>query len=702
MKKGLILFMLLCLAAAASAPYAAMAAEPGVNAGVNSGATSYTTPISDTDITLDGNVSYKQQFFQVPAYWKVGQVKVALDYKASPLAQDKLSSVTVSVNGTAVTSFRPVASESARQRMVVEVPVSALIEGTNTLTVQGHIASGDEQVQICTPTYQADKWLQIYKSSGIIVGYTPLPLASAISDFAVRFTGLDTLARQDNAIAVPKDADASELEAAVYALSGLAKSGGAGAKGVPLLAYGIDDGEIAAKKLVVAVAKRDRLPANLRALIPDASLGDKAVIRLVDANGQPSLVVTSDNAELLVKAGKLIGNAALLAQLSGPVKEVTENTEVASPAPSITKLISLTDAGDQITGVNHRTKDYFIALPANRSVAEASKLSLRFRYAKNLDFDRSLVTVLVNGKPIGSKKLTEALADGDSLNLTIPKNMNLSGNFTITAAFDLELKNDSCMLPQDQMPWAFIDADTMLQLNTKDRTELLFNNYPYPFLRDGIYNQVGVVLPKTRDGNTYRTIGNLFNLLGQYAEGNAGEVRFFGADVTADQLKDRNVIAIGSYADNPVIRDANKNLYFKYDAAGTGFVSNEKMSIDEEYGKRIGSLQLIVSPYESGHGLLAVTGAESRYAYLASKLIASESTLWKVYGDGAVTDMDGEIHAYRFKIEAAPDQPSAVADILDRGDVLAFTVAAVSVLLLVLLSLILLIRKHRRKRRDVK
>ncbi|MDG0794381.1 cellulose biosynthesis cyclic di-GMP-binding regulatory protein BcsB [Cohnella ginsengisoli] len=597
MKIGLILFMLLCLAAAASAPYAAMAAEPGVNSGVDSGATSYTTPIADTDTTLDGNVSYKQQFFQVPVYWKVGQVKIALDYKASPLAQDKLSSVTVSVNGTAITSFRPVASESARQRMVFEVPVSALIQGTNTLTIEGHIVSGDEQVQICTPTYDADKWFQIYKSSSIIVGYSPLPLANAIADFAARFTGLDTFARQDNAIAVPKDADASELEAAVYALSGLAKSGGAGTKGIPLLAYGIDDSDIADKKLVVAVAMRDRLPASLRSLIPDAALGDKAVIRLVDAKGQPTLVVTSDNAALLVKAGRLVANAALLDQLSGPVKEVTENTEVASPVPNITKIVSLTDAGDQVTGINHRTKDYYVALPANRSIAEASKLNLRFRYAKNLDFDRSLVTVLVNGKPIGSKKLTEALADGDSLNLTIPKNMNLSGNFTITAAFDLELKNNvSCVLPQDQMPWAFIDADTALQLNTKDRTELLFNNYPYPFLRDGIYNQVGVVLPGTRDADTYRTIGNLFNLLGQYAEGNAGEVRFFGTDVTSDQLKDRNVIAIGSYADNPVIRDANKSLYFKYNAAGTGFVSNEKMSIDEEYGKRIGSLQLIVSP----------------------------------------------------------------------------------------------------------
>lgn len=695
MKKCLMLFMLLCLAAAATAPYAAIAAEPGAN----SGATSYATPITDTDTTLDGNVSYKQQFFQVPAYWKVGQVKIALDYKASPLAQNKLSSVTISVNGTMITSFRPVASESARQRMVVEVPVSTLIKGTNTLTIQGHIVAEDGQVQICTPTYYADKWLQIYKSSSIIVGYSPLPLANAIADFAARFTGLDAFARQDNAIAVPKDADASELEAAVYALSGLAKSGGADSKGVPLMAYGIDDDAIADKKLVVAVAMRDRLPAALRALIPDAALGDNAVIRLVDANGRPTLVVTSDNAELLVKAGRLIGNADLLAQLSGPAKEVTENTEIVSPVPDVTKIVSLTDVGDQITGAFHRTKDYYVTLPANRSVAEASKLSLQFRYAKNLDFDRSLVTVLVNDKPIGSKKLTEALADGDSLNLTIPKNMNLSGNFTITAAFDLEVKNAACVLPQDQMPWAFIDTDTVLQLNTKDRTELLFNNYPYPFLRDGIYNQVGVVLPETRDGNTYRTIGNLFNLLGQYSEGNAGEVRFFGPDASADALKDRNVIAIGSYADNPVIRHANKSLYFKYNATGAGFESNEKMSIDEEYGKRIGSLQLIVSPYESGHGLLAVTGADSQYVYLASKLIANESTMWKVYGDGAVTDMDGNIHAYRFKREATPDQPSAVQSIMDRRDVLAFTAAAVSVMLLVLLSLILLIRKHRGKRR---
>nr|WP_286672650.1 cellulose biosynthesis cyclic di-GMP-binding regulatory protein BcsB [Cohnella hashimotonis] len=697
--------MLLCLAAAATAPYAAIAAEPGVNSGATPRATSYTTPISDTDTTLDGNVSYKQQFFQVPAYWKVGQVKVALDYKASPLAQDKLSSVTISVNGTAVTSFRPVASESARQRMVVEVPASALIEGTNTLTIQGHIVSGEEQVQICTPTYYADKWFQIYKSSSIIVGYTPLPLANAIADFTARFTGLDTIARQDNAIAVPKDANASELEAAVYALSGLAKSGGAGTKGVPLLAYGIDDNDIAGKKLVVAVAMRDRLPAALRALIPNAALGDKAVIRLVDASGQPTLVVTSDNAGLLVKAGRLIGNASLLEQLSGPVKEVTENTEVASPASNITKIVSLTDVGDQITGVNHRTKDYFVALPANRSVAEASKLSLQFRYAKNLDFDRSLVTVLVNGKPIGSKKLTEALADGDSLNLTIPKNMNLSGNFTITAAFDLELKNSaSCALPQDQMPWAFIDADTVLQLNTKDRTELLFGNYPYPFLRDGIYNQVGVVLPDKPDANTYRTIGNLFNLLGRYAESNTGEVRFFGAGASVDELKELNVIAIGSYSDNKVIRDANDHLYFKYNAAGTGFESNEKLSIEEDYGKRIGSLQLIVSPYEAGHSMLAVTGADSQNAFLASKLMSSEETMWKLYGngDGAVTDKDGVVHAYRFKVVAAPDQPSAVSEILDRSDVLAFTAAAVSVLLLVLLSLILLIRKHRRKRRDLK
>jgi len=182
-------------------------------------------------------------------------------------------------------------------------------------------------------------------------------------------------------------------------------------------------------------------------------------------------------------------------------------------------------------------------------------------------------------------------------------------------------------------------------------------------------------------------------------EGNTGDIRFFSeSDVEAKDLQDRQIIAIGTYQNNKIIRENNSKLYFQYDSSGSGFRSNEKMSIDADYGKRIGSLQLIDSPYGAGHGLLAVTGGSSEYYSLASKLVASDTTIWQVFGDGVVVDKDGSIQAYRFKKQANSEQSTVISDVLQRKDVLGFMVAVVLVLIMVLLSLILLIRKYRPKR----
>lgn len=683
-------FVLLAVLLAACLPDgAAMAEEKASSDGL-----SFETPISATDLALTGSSSRQQQFFQIPSYWRTTGVRISLDYLASPLTEGKHSSVTVYVNGTAVTSFRPVVNGQTRQHVVVNVPGIALVKGVNALTIEGNLTTGEEQ-PICTPSEESGRWLELYKTSAIIVQYKPLPLTDAISEFSARFAGLDTVSREEGAVIVPKDAEAAELEAAVYALSGFVQAEGNGR--IPLLADGVDDASD--KKLAVVVSLRSRLPNGLASLIGDSNLQDKAIIGLVRAGGRPTLVITSDNPELLVKAGRFVGNQALMSQQSGSVKAVTVATGTDSPPVDVTKVMTLTAGGDQLTGYGHRTQNYAIALPANRSIAEGSKLSLSFRYARNLDFDRSMVTVLINDKPIGSKKLTPELADGDTLNLTIPQNLNVSGNFTVAAAFDLELTNTACADRQTDMPWAFVSPESAIQLHTKDRTELLFDNYPYPFLRDGLYNRVGVVLPDTRSTYTYRTIGNLFNLLGQHAESNTGEVAFLPENASSDTLAKYNLIVIGSYQTNKVIRDQNGKLYFQYNSGGTGFVSNEKMSIDESYGERLGSLQLIDSPYASGHGLLAVTAPNDESAYLASKLVANRSDMWKIYGDAAVTDKDGKLASYRFKREQ-PAETTIVQDVLQREDVLSFTAAAVSVIVLVLAALILLIRKHRKERRN--
>lgn len=310
------------------------------------------------------------------------------------------------------------------------------------------------------------------------------------------------------------------------------------------------------------------------------------------------------------------------------------------------------------------------------------------------------MTVSINNTPIGSKKLTKELANGDVLNLNVPQSLNISGNFTVTVAFDLELASMLCTPNKEQMPWAYISKESLMRLNTKDRTDLLLSNYPYPFLRDGIFNRVAVVLPEEKDDYTYRSLGNVFNMLGQFAGGNTGDVHFYSDNATADNLKDNNIIAIGSYKNNKVIRDNNGKLFFKYNKDGSTLLSNEKIALDEQYGAAIGTLQLLESPYESGRGLLAVTAVSSESYFLVSKLIGSEKDRWRVYGDGVVADKDGTVNAYRFKTVSGAKADSLVSRVMERSDVLGFVTAAVMIVTLVVVALILMLRKHKKKRGD--
>ncbi|WP_040952467.1 cellulose biosynthesis cyclic di-GMP-binding regulatory protein BcsB [Gorillibacterium massiliense] len=655
----------------------------------------YSSALTGSNLSMSGAMTSKQFNYWIEKYWNVSEVKVNLDYQVTQLAKNDSSSITLTMNGTKFYSFRPTVSEG-KQRLTVNVPKELLVQGNNSLSIDGDVRTAVDY-QICTPTDSKDDWLQIYDTSDVGISYRNEALSGGIADFNDRFTGMDTIRSDLGVIAVPVKSEASELEAAVYALSGFAKANQLKERVIPIDSF--QSGVLVNKKLVVAIALYDSLPAEYKQSIDGNVLQDKAVIQTLTADGRPTLVVTSKNPDLLVKAGRMLANQELVAQLTGSTKWVDSGTNVDAPAVDITKNMKLTETGDKIKGEMHQEKQYFVSLPANRTIADASKISLDFRYAKNLDFNRSMVTVLLNDKPIGSKKLTSELADGDTLELPIPPNAGITGNFSLTVAFDLQLQAAGCVEPPREMPWAYIDPDSVLRLNTKDKSDLLFNSYPNPYLRDGRFNQIAVVLPGEKDEYTYQTIANLFNLLGQYAEGNTGVVRFYDENVADSELQDSNVIAIGTYLDNKVIRDHNDKFYFKYGPGGEGFQSNEKMSIDADYGKRLGVVQLIESPYKAGLAFLTVTGASSESYSLASKLLDSDNSRWKIYGDGVATDKDGTIKSYRFKKEIEQEKPDTVKDLLQRTDVMSFVAVAALVLIFVLVSLILLLSKYRKKRR---
>lgn len=645
--------------------------------------------------SMSGYQSMNDQYFELESYWEITKVLLQLQYDASPLVDEQLSSMTLYVNGTPFHSFRPAAENN--QELTVAIPSKLLVEGVNTLSLQGNrTTSTDEQLyNVCTVNDERDNWMTVKDSSTISIHYVSKPSQQHISDGYERFIGIDTSKASSHAVVVSDEQSAAELEAALYSIAGLSKAKSSGDKQIPLLIEG--DQEIASKQVVLYISKLAHLPASIKAQLGDTELADRAIIKHVQLGGQTMLLVASDSDELLVKAGRYAANQELMEQTTLAEKYIDEDTDVLTPPVQVSQFIKLTETGDKLTGPMHQEKEYYIALPANQSIAEASKIRLDLRYAQNLNFDRSLVTVLINNKPIGSKKLSEVMANQDMLELPIPKNLDVNGNFTVKAAFDLEIDHTPCTVTQDQMPWAYIDSTSMLQLNTVDRSDLLFNYYPANFMRGGGFNAIAIVMPEQLTEADYRSVANIFHLLGRYAQTNHGEIHVYQDSVDETALDNKHIIAIGSYQNNALIRKNNEQLYFKFDERGAGFISNEKKSIETEYGKRIGSLQLLPSPYSEGYGMMLVTGAEPQYYELASQAIASESTLWKLYGDSIVVDKDGHLSAYRFKEEL--QQSGGMLPIFERDDVQSFVLSAMLTIIVAIVALLLLTRKHWRRRR---
>lgn len=656
---------------------------------------SYGKKLSSASMTGYNTTSY--QYFTIEKYWNLTHAQLNLKYTISDLTNEALSSVTLLLNETPFYSFRP-ETIGEETEIKIDLPTNLIVNGSNSLSfkVNNKTTHAEGYVNVCTEEDLSEKWLQISDASYFLFDYLKKPMTNQINEFYSRFLGVDMINNDASALLIAKDASAAELETTVYTLSGMSRASTNADTSIPLLIY--DSTDLSKKNALVYVSAYSKLAEKYKKTIDKTyDLKNNALIKLFNYDSQPVLVVTSENNDLLIKAGKFISNTELMSQVNASEKLINEETNIDTPLWSMDQFVPLTENGEKITGSRHQERNYFISQPGNRVLSDSSKIRLDFSYSKNLNFDQSLATVSINNKPIGSKKLTEALANGDSIELNIPKNSNFSGNFTVNVEFDLEMRNNECLVPSNETPWAYVQNTSLLQLNTVDNLDLLFNGYPTPFLSDGTFNQIAVVLPYELDSYTYKTITNIFNLIGKYSKTNQGAINFYNDTIDYSLLKERNIIAIGTYKNNKLIKDYNDKLYFKYDDTGTGFVSNEKMSIESEYGKTIGTLQLVESPFTQNYGMLVITGANSKQYEAASQLLSSDQTLWKVYGDAVVHDSDGIVKSYRFKLEDGP-ATFVLENVFEREDIINYTIAILLTLILTILSLILLARKYWGKR----
>jgi cellulose synthase (UDP-forming) len=649
----------------------------------------YTQQFQNTTTSLSGKSVETNTYFTKMDYWDVKKVTFNLNYAVTQLAADQISDITIAINGVKFFSFRP-ALTAGTQTEQIDVPLE-LVSGSNQLQVYGQILtnSGKDDYQVAqTPA----NWLSIYGGSNINFEYELKAPENTLKSFYDHFSGQDTVANQQSSIVTTDQANGDELTAAMIALAGEARM--ITTENDQIQVMQTSKKKMQAGDYVMQVALYKNLPAQLKAQISQADVDKQAVIQTYYVDNKHYLIVTAKEGKLLEKAARFVANAELMEETGKPTEFVKADTATYSSSLHDEGLYQLTAQTDKITGKGHHENSYFISLPNDRSNADGSAVTLDFRYSQNVDFERSLATVSVNGTTIGSKKLSAAKANGDKLTVNVPKGMSLGSSFTVQVAFDLEMTN-TVNSDNSTTPWAEVDTSSQMNVKSARSNDLLFTNYPTLFIKNQTYDQIAAVIPAKLDADDFKSLTNVFNLIGSFARSNTGSIQFYTKQPRQTVLENQNLIVIGTPKTNPLIKKLNKNLYFQYSKDYSRFISNEKLSIEEDYGKQIGTAQLLRSPYNDKKGMLVLAGTDSKSTYLASTQINFQKNIQQYTGDAIVVDTDNAHYGYRFKKNQAIDSSLDKKQTFDKNSqLIVYLGIAGLVIILLAIAVFLVIRKQ--------
>lgn len=415
------------------------------------------------------------------------------------------------------------------------------------------------------------------------------------------------------------------------------------------------------------------------------------------------LLIISDNDSALENAIRLISSNNLINTLNSSSVIVDKNKDVLDIKENNSNNIDLKNLGYGdilLKGPFSQETNFDIDMPKNKVSTSGSKFNLNFRYSKNLDFERSLVTVYVNNTPISSKKLSMANADNDSLEVILPSDVLGKNYYQIKVVFNLELKDFMCVTRDSDNPWAYILDSSFAEFDYKDNNNLNFKYYPYPFINNGEANNLNIVVPKELNSQDLSNIANIVAYMGRDTKYNTGKLKILNDEEFSSENKNGNLIIIGTPSENKALQDINNDLYIRFNKSFTGFENNKKIKfIDDSYSRQLSTIQLIKSPYDKSNNVMIVSSIDKNSLSSSIRYLSDINLAKTMTGDAIVINRDGTIQDLNFKEikgENDEDNKDKQNDFKIDKEGKIFIGVAGFLFITILISTILLVLKYRK------
>ncbi|MCE9675812.1 cellulose biosynthesis cyclic di-GMP-binding regulatory protein BcsB [Paraclostridium bifermentans] len=654
------------------------------------------------DVTINGVIGSTERFFNVSQNWDVKDLKLNLVYTKSELLDVNYSTITVFINGEPVSSKRLDGDRKYQDKWQVNIPKELVKSGYNSISIKAYKTISDK---ICRDDSNTANWLVIHKQSDIELNYSLKSNSNEIKDYNSIFTNIGNEEYVDTTFVLPDKYNSNELSS----IMNLSLNMGQKLKA--------DNFKLDVKlksnlkeynnNIIYVGGTNDTSTDFLNLLSNDEKnqAKNKAVIKQVISpfnKDKRMILIISDNSKALENATKLICNNELLNELNSSSFIIDETKDVSEIKKDTKNKLTLNDLGYNdflLKGPFSQETNFDVSIPKNKISTAGSILNLKFRYAKNLDFGRSLVTVYVNDKPISSKKLSLEKADNDNLEVNIPTDVLGKNYYKIKVVFNLELKDLMCVTRDTDNPWAYILDSSFIKFDFKDNNSLNFKSYPYPFIDNQQANDINVVVSKNLNSSDLSNIANIIGNMGRDAVYNTGNLNVLTDSEFLNTNKKGNLIVIGTPDDNSILKDINKDLYIKFDKNFSGFENNDKIKfLDDKYSKQLSTIQLINSPYSKSNSAIIVSSLDKNSLSSSVRYLSDNNLTRDLKGDAAVVNRDGGIQDINFKENNTKDEEpedNSTKFKLEKSS-LTFILIAGFLFLTVIISAILLILKYRK------
>ncbi|MCC0641724.1 MULTISPECIES: cellulose biosynthesis cyclic di-GMP-binding regulatory protein BcsB [unclassified Clostridioides] len=657
----------------------------------------------ERDVTIDGVIGSNSTFFEVNKNWDVEEVLFNLNFSKSQILNGDVSSLTILINNVPIKSIKLNAKKDYKDTLKVSIPKDYIIQGYNEIKVKAYKTISDK---ICQDDSNTGNWMVIHKESYTSIRYKQKKLGNSINEYPYPYIEIEENFKLDTTLVVPDNMSRGESTAVFNLASEFGKITQNDKLQFDVKLYSemknwSDDN-------IIYIGKPENTAEeilNILSAKEQTLLSSNCIIKQINSpynNNKKMLVVIGSNEEDLIKASKVLIDNRLSNQILSSSILVNKDTNIKTDGEQELNLghMTLEELGYAdilLEGAFSQQALFDVRIPKGRKLNNGSKIVLNLRYSDNLDFDKSLVTVYINDVVVGSKKLDRAYSDNDKLELKIPKDIDNKNYYQVKLVFNLNIKNLNCVTRESNNPWAYVSNSSYLELSTKENQSLNFESYPYPFVKNDKFNDLTVIMPDYSGSQAMTWMSRLGVNLGANISSHEGNINVIRGKEFINKYKDANIIVFGAPLNNSVIKMINSNLNVKFNKNYSNFLSNDKISFIDDYGKNISSIQLIKSPYNNQRNIMVISSIDEKNLYLGMDYLLNKSQGNDLKGDTLTIDEYGEVKDlnYNTKINKEIKDSSRELNISKTAKVF-FVVSFIVITVAIILS-ILFIKKYKRR-----